>query len=211
MTICLDAYLIPLSLFLTLGYHAYLWHIYKNKPSATSIGILALRRKYWFLTMKQGRDDKKIMLGVQSLRNALMVSILTAIIAIMVNVALAALTNNAYKERHLFSAEFMGSESGRISVVKYGSASLFLLVSFLCSSMAVGYLVDANFLIINGWSYTRSIMERGFVLGFVGSRMLCITFPLLLWMFGPIAVLLSSAGLVWVLYDIDFASKFHHT
>ncbi|KAK1562579.1 hypothetical protein Q3G72_014381 [Acer saccharum] len=197
-----------------IGYHANLWHSFKNTPSNTSIGIDSLKRKLWFLGMKQG-DDKKGMLGVQSLRNALMATILTASIAILVNQGLAALINNAYNaSNNLFNSAIFGSKSDRIFALKYGTASLFLLVSFFCSSMGLGYLIDANFLInasgeftSSPAAYTQIIFERGFMLALVGNRVLCMAFPLLLWMFGPLPVILSSVALVWGFYELDFVGN----
>uniref|UniRef100_A0A5B7C490 DUF599 domain-containing protein n=1 Tax=Davidia involucrata TaxID=16924 RepID=A0A5B7C490_DAVIN len=223
----LDTMLVPLSLFLTIGYHAYLWHSFKNKPTLTTIGMHALRRRVWLQGMEQG-DDKKGMLAVQSLRNALMATILSATVAIFITVSLAAVANNTYNASHLFNRRFFGLQSGKILVLKYGSASLFLLVSFLCSSMSLGCLIDANFLInaasgthhhdhsssssssssCPGPGYTQTILERGFMLAVVGNRVLCITFPLLLWMFGPVPVAVSSVALIWRLYELDFAARF---
>ncbi|KAJ9185498.1 hypothetical protein P3X46_005128 [Hevea brasiliensis] len=208
----LDTVLIPFSLFLMVGYHAYLWHSFKNKPSQTTIGINALRRKGWFLDIKEG-DDKKGMLAVQSLRNAQMATIFTASVAILINLSVAALTNNTYISSHLLSNPFFGLQVGRISVLKFGSASLFLLVSFLCSSMALGFLVEANFLlnIFDDFSssptYVQTVFERGFLLSLIGNRVLCITFPLLIWLLGPVPVALSSVALVWGLYELDFYGK----
>ena len=149
---------------------------------------------------------------MQTLRNTLMMTILTASITILVNMALAALTNNSYNaSHHLFSSGVFGSKSDKIFVLKYGSASLLLVISFLCSSMAVGYLIDANFL-MNGHDefltlgYTQTILERGFALAFVGNRGLCLTVPLLLWMLGPLALLFSSLALLWVLHQLDFVN-----
>lgn len=51
--IYLDTMVVPLSLFLTVGYHAYLWHIYKNRPSLTTIGANSLTRRDWFLAIKE--------------------------------------------------------------------------------------------------------------------------------------------------------------
>lgn len=157
-------------------------------------------------------DDKKGMLAVQSLRNTLMVTILTATISILVYLALAALINNAFNASDLFSAPFFGSASSKIVALKYGSASLFLAGSFLCSSLAVGFLVDANYL-INASSPSCSgpdslaVFERGFVLALFGNRLLCLTFPTLMWMLGPVPVALSSGALVWVFYELDFTRR----
>lgn len=214
-----DTVLVPLSLFLTVGYHAYLWHSIRRKPSITTIGHDAQKRKAWFLALKEG-NEKAGMLAVQSTRNTLMVTILTASIAILINLALAALTNNAYGADHLFSSALFGSKSPKIFALKYGSASFFSSFSFLCSSMAVGYLIDANFLInaanddgtFSSSPYTQTVFERGFLLALFGNRLLCVTFPLLMWMFGPVPVALSSGALVWVLYELDFAQRpLHYT
>lgn len=158
-------------------------------------------------------DNKKGMLAVQSLRNTLMASVFTATITILITVALAALTNSAYKATHLFSNPIFGSQSGWMFPLKFGSASLLLLVSFLCSSMSIGYLIDATFLInscceFSSPGYTQIIFERGFMLALIGNRVFCITFPLLLWMLGPVLVVLSSGALVWGLYEFDFSRNF---
>ncbi|KAJ1384213.1 hypothetical protein SESBI_42716 [Sesbania bispinosa] len=214
MAVYLDTILVPLSLFITIGYHAYLCHTIKNKPSRTTYGINKLRRTAWGLNLNQG-DDKKAMLTTQSLRNTLMITILIATITILFNLALAALTNNTYNASHLFSSGFFGSKSDKIFVLKYGSASICLSISFLCSSMAIGFLIDANFL-MNTYGeflsgvYTQSILERGFILALVGNRVFCVAVPMMLWMLGPVPVFLASLALVFVLHEFDFVSKFPH-
>ncbi|CAA0830595.1 Protein of unknown function- DUF599 [Striga hermonthica] len=207
-----DSILVPLSIFFTIGYHAYLWHNLKHRPSATSIGLNMLKRRAWLQQLNQG-DDKKGMLAVQSLRNTLMFAILIATVTILVTLSLGALANNAFNAGRFLS---LGSQSGRIMALKYGSASLFLAASFLCSSLAVGFLVDANFLInaIGEFSpaaagYTDTVVERGFVLAVVGNRVLCLAFPLLMWLFGPLPVAVSSLALVWALYNLDFLPNNH--
>lgn len=206
LNVYLDTIIVPSSLFFTIGYHAYLWHQFRSKPIITSIGLNMVKRKGWMRELNEG-DDKKGMLVVQTLRNTLMYSILTSTITIIIILSLAALTNNAFNAKDIY---LLGShESNRIMVLKFGLASIFLVASFLCSSMAVGYLVDANFLmnaIGLGVECSKSglVLERGFMLAVVGNRVLCIAFPLLLWMFGPLPVAVSSAALVWGLYDLDF-------
>ncbi|KAI7998970.1 FAM10 family protein [Camellia lanceoleosa] len=120
----LDTILVPLSLFLTIGYHALLWHNFKNKPFLTTFGMLAQRRREWLKDMQQG-DDKMGMLAVQSLRNTLMATILTSTVSILLTLSLAALTNSTYTATHLFTNSIFGSQSSKILAVKYGSASVF--------------------------------------------------------------------------------------
>ncbi|CAI0423760.1 unnamed protein product [Linum tenue] len=157
------------------------------------------------------------MLAVQSLRNGQMATILCGTVAIMINVALPALTNNTYTTgRHLSlmrSPLFGSHQSGGITVLKYGSASVCLLASFLCSSMGLGFLMDANFLLVNAagkWAaadHTERLVERGFKLGILGNRVLCISLPLLAWLLGPVAMAVSTLALVWILYCLDFRSQ----
>ncbi|MED6112998.1 hypothetical protein PIB30_066948 [Stylosanthes scabra] len=212
----LDTILVPLSLFITICYHAYLCHTIKNKPSHTTFGVNKLRRTSWALNLNQG-DDKKNMLTVQSMRNTLMEAIFIASITILINMALAALSNNAYNATHsVFTSKFFGSKSDKIMIFKYGSASLCLVLSFLCSSMAIGFLIDANFLMNTthgeslSWNYTHTILERGFTLALIGNRFFCVAIPLMLWMLGPVTVFLASLGLVCLLYEFDFVCKIHN-
>ncbi|KAF5737297.1 hypothetical protein HS088_TW13G00176 [Tripterygium wilfordii] len=209
----LDSVLPPMSLFLMIGYHAYLWQCFKHRQSQTTLGIDALMRNSWFshLDITQA-NDKKGMLAVQSLRNTLMATILTATVAILINGALAALTNNSYTQDHLFKSPLFGSRSGTIYVLKFGSASICVLLSFLCSSMAVRYLIDASFLInalgeFSSVADAQLVLERGFMLATVGNRMLCVAFPMVIWLFGPIPMAMSTVALVWGLHELDFAPK----
>ncbi|CAA7041617.1 unnamed protein product [Microthlaspi erraticum] len=229
MKVDTDSVLVPLSVFIAVGYHVFLWNTFKHNPSRTSLGIDSSRRKSWFREIKEG-DDKTGMLAVQSLRNKKMVTILTATVSILILLSLAAVTNNAFEASHLITTAdniFFGSKHPTTYVLKYASSSLLLAVSFFFSSLAVTYLMDANFLInaigkkhegdcgcgyelTTGTEsfreYTRLVLERGFFMAMVGNRVMCVSLPLLLWMFGPLPVLASSLGLVWVLYQFDFPS-----
>lgn len=161
--------------------------------------------------LRQGGSKMRIV-PVQSLRNSLMETLLISLIAIIIINVLAALNNNAYSARRILSGTFFGLQSGLTFQVKYASASLCLLASFLCSSMGFGCLIDANIL-INAWGefpspgYAEKIMETGFMLGVVGNRMLYMAFPLLAWMLGPVFFLVSSVTLVLVLYELDFGGN----
>ncbi|KAI7726849.1 hypothetical protein M8C21_002786 [Ambrosia artemisiifolia] len=218
----MDTILVPFSFFVTFGYHTYLWYKFKTKPSCTTIGVESIKRKHWLKDMKQG-DDNQGTLAVQSLRNTLMSSILVAMVTSIILVALAALINNTYSAKDLFTNPFFGLHTTKILFLKYGSTFLFLLTSFLCSSMAIATLIDANYLIYalgaqpetegesspspsSSRKYTRDILERGFILAIFGNRMLCITFPLLFWLFSPVVFVIASMALVWGLYMLDFVN-----
>lgn len=139
-------------------------------------------------------------------------TIFSSTISILLNISLAALLNNTYNAAHIFNITnpIFGSQSGAILVMKFGSASFCLLSSFFCSSMAVGFLLDANFMVNSGGCFpTERLLERGYMLCVVGNRFLCMAFPMLFWMFGPLFVVFSSLGLVWFLNGLDFVTKTH--
>lgn len=147
-----------------------------------------------------------------------METILTVTISILLVLALATLVNNAYNatDHHLFTNPLFGTQSIKIIALKYGSIALFLSISFLFGSMAIGFLLDANFLVNANYDafsssssseHLRAIFEKGFALALVSNRMLCMSFPLLLWMLGPLPVWLASLALVWGLYQLDFSGK----
>ncbi|KAF6168691.1 hypothetical protein GIB67_026577 [Kingdonia uniflora] len=171
------------------------------------MGFNTAKRRTWAQSIIEDNDEKKGTLAVQSIRNCLMASTLTATIAAILNSSLAALTNNTYNAAEILKNSFFGSQSDPVLTLKYCSASVFLLTSFLCSTMAVGFLNEANFLMnVSEFSpgYVHDMLERGFLFAFIGHRMLYVTFTLLLWMFGPIPMALSSMAMVWVLYGLDF-------
>ncbi|KAG9443242.1 hypothetical protein H6P81_014582 [Aristolochia fimbriata] len=254
-----DIVLVPLGVFVTVAYHLFLWQSLKKKKPRTSIGADFARRKIWVVDVLQ-RREKKGMLAVQSLRNGMMTSILCGSLAVILNVALAALSNNAHDSGEVVLQQqkssydvlilfVFGSESsGSLLALKYASCSFLLLTSFLFSSMATVHFIDASFLLPPTITTTVSShtsdssdsdhlhlhhvspalpnysgnnknnnnmsnigsegsMERGHVLGVAGSRVLYITLPILFWLLlGPFPMLISSFGLVSILYLIDFSA-----
>nr|CAD1833093.1 unnamed protein product [Ananas comosus var. bracteatus] len=207
----LDIILVPLSLCLTACYHGYIWQSSKAQNTTTSIGITMKRRARWVQSILQ-ENKKKDILGVQSLRNLLMSTILSATVAMLVNTALAALANNTYNAFRLHGGGILGLQGGPMVVLKYASISLLLLISFLCSSMGVGFIVEGNFLLnapadaVMFDGHVEKMIKRGWVLATVGNRVLFSTFPFLLWLYGPVALAVSSVGLILVFYCFDFGS-----
>ncbi|KAK9125488.1 hypothetical protein Scep_014334 [Stephania cephalantha] len=73
-----DVIVLPLCVLLFLGYHAFLCYSYRNKPHLTTIGLSAVRRA-WPSSIIE--DESKSMLVAQSLRNTIMGSVLSAVVA----------------------------------------------------------------------------------------------------------------------------------
>ena len=49
----LDVILVPTSLFITIGYHAYLWHRLRHKPCLATIGLNSIKRRSWLQQLNQ--------------------------------------------------------------------------------------------------------------------------------------------------------------
>lgn len=164
--------------------------------------------------MCQQEDGNKAMLGVQTFRNSLVAIILSASVSIAINGALASLANNSHtSSRLLASHPTFGSQTEAMLVLKSSSVSLFMLISFFFNSMAVGFVMEANFLINLSEGelflvhHAEEMMMKGVVLGVVGNRILYVGLALLIWMFGPLALGLCTVGMLWGFYRLDFSVR----
>lgn len=219
----LDAVLMPVSLFLVVGYHVYLWRSLKNKPGATAMGVQWLERT--LVAQGGGGGVGKSMQLVQSLRNNLMIIVLRASISIIISSSVAALTNNAYKasiSNGISIGEgLMGKQSSGVFAAKYAAAFVVSVSSFVCSSFGAGFLVDACILVTTATataqeipsdhrptsSHIQRLVHTGFTLAFIGNRLMWLTFPLLLWSLTPVALALSSLALIWGFSAMDFVDN----
>ncbi|MCL7035839.1 hypothetical protein MKW94_023617 [Papaver nudicaule] len=203
----LDRILVPMSIIISIGYHVYLAYCFKNKPLVTTLGVNTIRRRKWAQTIIEDPNEKTGTLVIQSLRNSQMGSILGASVTILIISSLAAITNNAYNASDLLNNSYFGSQSIKTILLKYCFEYSFLVFSFFCSSMAVVCFVQLNFLLhVAEFSpgYVQDMFERGCWFAFLGNRAFYVTVPLLLWIFGPVPMMLSTMALVWVLYQLDF-------
>lgn len=163
-------------------------------------------------------NDKKNILAVQSLRNTIMGSTLMASTAILMCAATATLMASAYF--HTESPLFGGANQ-KLLCVKYMSVMLCFGFTFLCYMQSVRYINHANFLInipLHSQEdtgcptfiritphYVSNVLAKGCNFFTVGTRSFYVAFPLLLWFFSPIPVLVSCVGLVPLLFYLDTA------
>ncbi|KAF3330405.1 hypothetical protein FCM35_KLT03759 [Carex littledalei] len=199
----LDLILVPTTVCLTALYHVFRWKCINKRYIATTRD----EKETWIKSILK-ENKKKDMLGVQSLRNPLMGSILSATVSILINTALAALTNNAYRSNYLSEHRIFGSQGDQIILVKFAVASFLLLASFFFNSIAIGSIIEANFLInVSGETFncvTERLLKRGWFCASVGNRVLLSTGPFLIWLLGPVPLALSSTVLIGFFYSVDF-------
>ncbi|KAL6344648.1 hypothetical protein AAG906_002554 [Vitis piasezkii] len=206
----LDVVLVPLGLFITMGYHVWLWHKVRTQPLSTFIGMNVNGRRFWVSAMMKDNDKKNI-LAVQTLRNAIMGSTLMATTSILLCCGLAAVISSTYSVKKPLNDTIYGAHGEFMMAVKYVTILLFFLFSFLCHSLSIRFVNQVNLLIntpqdpmnVATPEYVTEVLEKGFFLNTVGNRLFYTALPLLLWIFGPVLVFLCSITFVPLFYNLD--------
>ncbi|KAK3039201.1 hypothetical protein RJ639_029058 [Escallonia herrerae] len=211
----LDVVLVPLGFLMIMSYHVWLWHKVQTQPLMTIIGTNAAGRRSWVSAMMKDNDKKNI-LAVQTLRNAIMGATLMATTSILLCSGLAAVISSTYSVKKLLNDAVYGAHGEFMVALKYVTLLLIFLFSFLCHSLSIRFINQVNFLIncpqdellgIVNPEYVSELLEKGFVLNTVGNRLFYAALPLMLWIFGPVLVFLCSLTMVPVLYNLDIVFK----
>jgi uncharacterized membrane protein len=162
-------------------------------------------------------NDKKGIVAVQTLRNTIMTSTLMATTAVVMCSATVALMASAY-----FNGKntLLGGHSRNLVNVKFFCMLSCFVASFICYAQSVRYVNHVNFLVNvpvqldqqYGHSgscirispdYVANVLAKGSDFFTLGTRGFYTAFPLVLWLFGPIPVLLASIALVPLLHFLD--------
>ncbi|WOK94079.1 hypothetical protein Cni_G02781 [Canna indica] len=211
----LDLMLVPLGLLLPLVYHLWLWHKVRSQPRQTIIGINSSGRRLWVLAIIKDNEKKNI-LAVQTIRNTIMGSTLMATTSILLCSGLAAVISSTYSVKQPLNDTVVGAHGEFMVALKYVTLLLIFLFAFLCYSISIRFVNQANFLINTPFDsatavvtpdYVCDLLERGFSLNTVGNRIFYAALPVLLWIFGPVLVVVSSAAMVSILYKLDLVEE----
>ena len=206
-----DAYLSDLialtfSSAILVGYHLFLRLRVRRNPNYTIQAILNQGRVAWVERMMK---DKESILAVQTLRNSIMGATFFATTAVALIVGTITLSSQADKLSQAWHAlSQFGMIDERLWLLKLLVLLIDMLCAFVCFSQAIRLMshvsvmisvplttirpiVVSKMLIRAGWYHTR------------GMRCYYFAVPLLFWLFGPVFLVLSSCGLVLVLYFLD--------
>ncbi|RWR89504.1 DUF599 domain-containing protein [Cinnamomum micranthum f. kanehirae] len=205
----LDLVLVPMGLALMLGYHVWLCYRIVKHPTKTLIGTNSISRWIWVRTMMED-SPKNGVLAVQTLRNNIMASTLMASTAIMLSSVISVLMmNSGGVEGHVF---VYGDTSKLGFSIKFFSILACFLVAFLMNVQSIRYYSHASILINVPVKdnkpnltvdYVGRTVNRGSYFWSLGLRAFYFSFPLFLWVFGPIPMFLCCLVLVFLLYFID--------
>ncbi|KAM7499853.1 hypothetical protein LguiA_024267 [Lonicera macranthoides] len=217
----LDYVLVPTGLLIMACYHIWLLYRVVYHPSTTVIGINAINRSFWVRAMMED-VSKTGVLAVQTLRNNIMASTLLASTAIMLSSLIAVLMTGGSRGP---VGMVYGDRSELGYSVKFFSILLCFLVAFLLNVQSIRYYSHASILINVPYTklslsdesqglglltaaYVGRTVNRGSYFWSLGLRAFYFSFPLFLWIFGPIPMFLSCLVLVFFLYFLDVTFDF---
>ncbi|PON71920.1 hypothetical protein PanWU01x14_067620 [Parasponia andersonii] len=209
----LDYILVPLGLLAMVGYHAWLLYRIMKHPTKTVIGINAINRRFWVRAMMED-VSKNGVLSVQTLRNNIMASTLLASMAIMLSSVTVLMTSGSKGDTELF---VFGDRGDSGYSVKYFCILACFLVAFLFSVQSIRYYSHASILINVPFQkisqdhdhhqltveFVARNVNRGSFFWSLGLRAFYFSFPLFLWIFGPIPMFVSCFVLVSLDYFLD--------
>ncbi|KAI4319215.1 hypothetical protein MLD38_032842 [Melastoma candidum] len=210
----LDSVLVPLGLSLLGIYH--LWLIFQilRHPRRTTIGLNAESRRQWVLSLMSD-PLKNGVLAVQTIRNNIMASTLLATTAITLSSLIGVFVSSSSDPGKSVARLVYGNKSSLLWSVKYFSILVCFLVAFLCNVQSIRYYAHASFLTTlptavgkESLDYAARSLNRGSYFWSLGLRAFYVSFPLFLWIFGPIPMLVCCFLMVFVLYFLDTTTNF---
>ncbi|XP_021274382.1 uncharacterized protein LOC110409380 [Herrania umbratica] len=215
----LDCALVPIGILLMLAYHLWLLYRIVKHPTKTVIGVNAINRRFWVRAMMED-VAKNGVLAVQTLRNNIMASTLLASTAIMLSSLIAVLMTSSSGNR---SSWFMfGDRSNLAFSIKCFSILVCFLVAFLLNVQSIRYYSHASILInvpVKKMSqhqrhhhltveYVATTVNRGSYFWSLGLRAFYFSFPLFLWIFGPLPMVFCCIALIFMLYFLDVTFQY---
>ncbi|KAK8583688.1 hypothetical protein V6N12_067949 [Hibiscus sabdariffa] len=229
----LDFLLVPLGLLLLAVYHVWLLRAVLKHPTRTVIGLNAESRHQWVFSMMSECDCPLIsprsipgleyedplkngVLAVQTIRNNIMASTLLATVAITLSSLISVFVSSSSDSGSTTSKIVYGNKSHLLSSIKYFSILLCFLVAFLCNVQSIRYYAHVSFLVtlpssagnVESVEYVARNLNRASYFWSLGLRAFYLSFPLLLWIFGPIPCFACCCLMSCLLYFLDTTSSF---
>lgn len=205
----LDLVLVPLGLVVLGTYHVWLLCTILRHPYRTVIGLNALSRHQWVLSMMTD-PFKNGVLAVQTIRNNIMASTLLATAAITLSSLIGIFASNDSTSKLLY-----GNKGSLCAAIKRLSISVCFLIAFLCNVQSIRYYAHVSFLItapaLKGKKdfieYVAKTLNRGSFAWSLGLRAFYLSFALVLWIYGPIPMFACCCLTSFVLYFLDTTTQ----
>lgn len=211
----LDYVLVPLGLLMLAVYHAWLLVAIVRNPRSTVVGLNAESRHQWVHSL-MADPLKNGVLVVQTIRNNIMASTLLATTAITLSSLISVFVSSSSSSTATASQLVYGNQTAIISSIKYFAILVCFLVAFLCNVQSIRYYAHVSFLATlptskgkkDSIEYVARNLNRGSFFWSLGLRAFYMSFPLFLWIFGPIPMFVCSVMMLSVLYFLDTTTSF---
>ncbi|XP_074369561.1 uncharacterized protein LOC141710995 [Apium graveolens] len=211
----LDYILVPLGLVFLGVYHTWLLLTVLFYPTKTVIGTNAQTTHRWAVNMMNDPAANGV-LAVQTIRNSMMASTVLATAAISLSALISVYISSSSNVDSISSELVYGNKTDIISSIKYFTILLCFLLAFLCNVQCIRYNAHVSFLITLHGSksssqsieYVARNLNRGSFFWSLGLRAFYFSFPLFLWVFGPIPMFVCCCTLSVVLYFLDTTTSF---
>ncbi|XP_010279393.1 PREDICTED: uncharacterized protein LOC104613320 [Nelumbo nucifera] len=216
----LDLILVPLGVLVMAIYYSWLLRIILRNPERTVIGLNAASRERW-VSFMMSDPLKNGVLAVQTIRNNIMASTLLATTAITLSSIIGVFVSSTTNPSISASELVYGNKSHLLSSIKYFSILLCFLVAFLCNVQSIRYYSHVSILVTlpplkdrrESIAYVARSFNRGSYFWSLGLRAFYVSFPLFLWIFGPIPMFVCCFVMSSTLYFLDtttiFTRKLH--
>lgn len=145
-----------------------------------------------------------------------MASTLLATTAITLCSLISVFVSNSSSSSNVSSQLIYGSKTPLVSSIKYFFLLLCFLVAFLCNVQSIRYYAHVSFLATlptlqakrESIEYVARSLNRGSFFWSLGLRAFYLSFPLFLWLFGPIPMFVCCCIMSFVLYFLDTTTSF---
>lgn len=145
-----------------------------------------------------------------------MASTLLATTAITLSSLISVFVSSTSNSGNTASQLVYGNKNSIVSSIKYFSILLCFLVAFLCNVQSIRYYAHVSFLATvptsvgkkDSIEYVARNLNRGSFFWSLGLRAFYLSFPLFLWIFGPIPMFVCCCTMSFILYFLDTTTSF---
>ncbi|GAB2223819.1 hypothetical protein Drorol1_Dr00004561 [Drosera rotundifolia] len=212
----LDYVLVPCGLLVLAVYHGWLLLMIVRKPELTVIGLDRQSRHQWVYCLTND-PLKNGTLAVQSIRNNMMATTPLATISITLSSLISAFvsSSDSSSDSSSWTLLSMSTKTFTVHTFKYFAILLCFLLAFFCYLQCTRYCAHVSFLITlpsaagkkEHIEYVAQKLNRGSTFWSLGLRAFYLSFPLMLWIFGPIPMFLCCCCMTFMLYFLKMASS----
>lgn len=185
----------------------------RRDPNYSIIFVNDLARRLW-VEQVMGHPGKDVM-AVQTLRNFIMYPIMmasTATLLIIGTLTLSGQTENIARNWHVINVA--GSHAAELWIFKIIFLLADFLVAFFAYAMAIRLANHVLFMlnvpkeaqtahgVLTPANVARRLNRAGYLMA-IGMRAYIFAIPLVFWLFGPLFLVLATAGTIGILARID--------